>query len=78
MVWAYGPNVNALKGKTARRPHYHIGNDQLILLPPEIRIAHPEVTLSVDIFYIHKLTLLLRILRDFGICQLSGLNDVWH
>jgi hypothetical protein len=48
----YGPNVDALRGKTTRTTPAHVPSDQLRPLPFELLDAHKNVTTCFNIFFV--------------------------
>lgn len=58
----YGPNLAALKGKTAHRPNTHVEttNDGV---PPQIMSIYRRVTLAVDIMYVNKVMFMMTVSR---------------
>jgi hypothetical protein len=75
----YGPDVATLKGKmthataAARAPTF-----QAVPLPSPVLALHPNITLCIDFFYIHKHLFLHTISRDIGFRTAIPVPDHSH
>ena len=66
----YGPNINALKGKTVKRPGVQV-KPEIDNVPPEILAEHKSITLEVDIMFVNKMPFLITTSRKlrFGTAE---------
>ena len=66
----FGPDIGALKGKTARRQPPRVDIEE-VSLPPTIQQHYKEVTLACDIMYVNKIPFLMSVSRHlrFGTSQ---------
>jgi Reverse transcriptase (RNA-dependent DNA polymerase) len=70
----FGPNLGSLKGKTTYRAPGHV-TGHIVPVPPAILAAHRNVTVSVDIMYINKVTFLLTYSRSIRFGTVEMLPD---
>jgi hypothetical protein len=70
----FGPNLGSLKGKTTYRAPGHVAG-HIIPVPPAILGAHQNVTVSVDIMYINKVTFLITYSRSIRFGTVEMLPD---
>ena len=72
----YGPEVNALRGKTVRTTPKHVpGAEAITEFPPEILSSHKNVTLCVDFFFVDGIPFLLTISRDIRFITVEFITD---
>ena len=70
----FGPNLGALKGKTAwwPNPHVAMGVDGV---PPEIIKAHHSIVLTMDLMFINKVAFLVTISRNLKFGTVEALPN---
>ena len=67
----FGPNLGSVKGKTTRRPTYHV-NITWTQVPEDILQRHRNVTLAINIMTINEIPFVVSISRytHFGTAEL--------
>jgi hypothetical protein len=70
----FGPNVNALKGKTVRHGEFHVKSD-ILPIPRNILSLYHEVTLCIDIMYVNKIAFLVTISRNIKFATIELLAN---
>jgi hypothetical protein len=74
-IW--GPNVAALKGKTVRKRVEPVKTD-IVSIPKEICELHKEVTLTINIFFVNKISFFLTLSRVLYFTTVTTyLTGVW-
>ena len=73
--YIYGADVGSLKGKTTRTKPSAIPSKDLIPIPQSILDWHKNVTLCVDIFFIHGIPFLHTISRDIKLRTVEELSN---
>ena len=72
----YGPEVNALRGKTVRTtPKRAPGFEVIAEIPQDILSLHKEVTLCIDFFFVDGITFLTTISRNIRFITVEFMHD---
>ena len=73
----YGPNINALKGKTVKRSAMSV-KGQIADVPPEILTEHQSVTLEIDIMFVNKMPFLITTSRKLRFGTVEHIANRQH
>ena len=71
-IW--GPNIAALKRKTARSTPKHVMTD-LVKIPVEIQDLHKFITISIDVFYVNKIIFFITLSRKICFTTVMHLSN---
>ena len=59
----FGPNTDALEGKTVRRPSPRVHEDGVVNIPDDFHRLHHFVTLVADVFFVDGVVFLMTLSR---------------
>ena len=76
MIQVYGPDVNAVKGKTTRSKAAHVSSNQPIPIDAAILQAHKDVTLCVDVFFVDTMPFLMTMSRNIRFHTIHSITDM--
>jgi hypothetical protein len=65
----FGKDIAVLKGKTSQKTPGVVIQD-IVTIPPELKLAQKEVTLCIDMFYVNKMPFFHTILEKIN-CQMT-------